>query len=202
MKTKQMMMGAAIIGCITAAAISTVSAQQQDNVYAHPGGRDHVQRMKPNAYPTEARRQTENHFVNERSGFGRDRIDRGAYAHGRDVVRPQYDRTATGYRFSDRASNDERREYVGGDDGARRGDRWVSTRAYSDSGVTAPYRQPTYATGPGAIYAYAPGYGYAPGYAYTPDYAYSGDYGPYEYAPAFGVGIGPIGIGIGPAWAW
>ena len=51
MKIKQMMMGAAIIGCITAAATSTVSAQEKDNGYAHPGARHNVNRMEPNTYP-------------------------------------------------------------------------------------------------------------------------------------------------------
>lgn len=196
MKIRQMMMGAAIISCIAGAATSTVSAQEQGYVHAHPGARENVKRLEPNAYPTEAHRQTENHFLNRRTGFGRDRFDRDANVHGRTVVRPQYDRTATGYRFADRAWNGERREYVGGDGGAWRGDRWVS-RGYRDYGVTTgPYGQPNYAYAPGALYAYAPRYAYAPGYAY------SGVYGPYEYGPGVGVGIGPFGIGIGPAWGW
>ena len=47
---------------------------------------------------------------------------------------------------------------------------------------------------------------------YTPgwDTAYAGPYntafaGPYyDYAPgvSFGIGIGPVGIGFGPAWGW
>ena len=117
--------------------------------------------------------------------------------HGRDAVRPQYDRRATGYRFADRTWNGQRREYVGGEDGAWRGDRWVPTGAYRDyDGTMGSYGQPNYAYAPGAVYAYAPGYPYGPAYGY------SRDYGPYEYGPGLGIGIGPVGIGIGPAWGW
>ena len=45
--------------------------------------------------------------------------------------------------------------------------------------------------------------GEGPSYAPAYDLAYStGPY--YDYAPGFnlGIGIGPVGIGIGPAWEW
>jgi hypothetical protein len=67
---------------------------------------------------------------------------------------------------------------------------------------------PTYDVG----YTAAPSYDYAPGYDvavttgpyYAPGWnvAYAGPY--YDYAPgvSFGIGIGPVGIGFGPAWGW
>jgi hypothetical protein len=68
----------------------------------------------------------------------------------------------------------------------------------------APTYQAGYTTGP--YYNYAPGYDVAvsPGPYYAPGWnlAYAGPY--YDYAPgvSVGVGIGPVGIGLGPAWAW
>jgi hypothetical protein len=80
-------------------------------------------------------------------------------------------------------------------------------------------RQPLYAyapnysyEAPSYAYTYAPGYAYsyAPGYAatvpaspyYAPGYnvAYADPY--YDYAPSVSIGIGPVGIGVGPAWGW
>ena len=80
---------------------------------------------------------------------------------------------------------------------------------------------PAYQAGvaPAPRYSYRPAY-YGRGYNvamntgpyYTPgwDTAYAGPYntafaGPYyDYAPgvSFGIGIGPVGIGFGPAWGW
>jgi hypothetical protein len=57
------------------------------------------------------------------------------------------------------------------------------------------------------VTSYGPAYGVTvgagPSYAPAYDLAYStGPY--YDYAPGFnvGIGIGPVGIGIGPAWGW
>ena len=97
-------------------------------------------------------------------------------------------------------------------------------RAYRDRAVGADvgvaladygYRgRPLYAYAPTyeAGYAAGPYYNYAPGYEvavttrpyYTPGWnvAYASPY--YDYAPgvSFGIGIGPVGIGVGPAWGW
>jgi hypothetical protein len=56
------------------------------------------------------------------------------------------------------------------------------------------YGSPGYSYAPGPLYAYAPD-AYAPGYV-----AYGGSY--YDYAPGISIGVGPIGVGIGPAWGW
>jgi hypothetical protein len=68
----------------------------------------------------------------------------------------------------------------------------------------APTYEAGYATGP--YYAYTPGNDVAVNTSpyYTPgwDLAYAGSH--YDYAPgvSVGIGIGPVGIGLGPAWAW
>jgi hypothetical protein len=86
--------------------------------------------------------------------------------------------------------------------------------------------QPLYAYAPNYSYQ-APSYGYTyePGYTYSydPRYAatvpsgpyYASGYSPYasgnnvayanpyyDYAPGVSIGIGPVGIGVGPAWGW
>ncbi len=165
--------------------------------------------MENHAQQTKTSRRTGNRFGNERSGFERDH-----YALGRNDVRSRYGHPASA-RF-DNGWNGERSEYrreaVEDRGRAWRGDRWATRDGYENFGNTAGgyawqpgYAEPRYGYGRGAVYAYAPGYpssnAYAPGYAYGPDY--SGDYGAdYAYGPNFGIGIGPVGIGIGPAWGW
>ena len=76
-------------------------------------------------------------------------------------------------------------------------------------GYDVGYRgRPLYSYGPAyGVTSYEPAYGVTvgadPSYAPAYDLAYStGPY--YGYAPGFnlGIGIGPVGIGIGPAWGW
>jgi hypothetical protein len=54
-------------------------------------------------------------------------------------------------------------------------------------GYNYPY--PRYGYAPQAICGYAPGYSAGPYCDYAPEYGAS-------------VGIGPVGIGIAPAWGW
>jgi hypothetical protein len=71
--------------------------------------------------------------------------------------------------------------------------------------------QPLYAYAPNYSYQ-APSYGYTydPGYAYSyaPGYTATVPSGPYDasgyndYAPGVSIGIGPVGIGVGPTWGW
>jgi hypothetical protein len=100
-----------------------------------------------------------------------------------------------------------------------RGTRVVDGNAYRG--------QPLYAYAPNYSFQ-APSYGYTyePRYAYSydPSYAatgasspyYASGYSPYyasgynvayanpsyDYAPGVSIGIGPVGIGVGPAWGW
>jgi hypothetical protein len=70
----------------------------------------------------------------------------------------------------------------------------------------APSYAASYTVGPTYSYsAYGPTYAAAGvGPYYTPGWnvAYGGPY--YDYTPglSFGIGLGPVGIGVGPAWAW
>ena len=100
---------------------------------------------------------------------------------------------------------------------------WRGERlAYRDRGVGVGVAAADHGYRTRRLYAYAPTYdagyatgpydNYAPGYDvavttgpyYTPGWnvAYAGPY--YDYAPgvSFGIGIGPVGIGFGPAWGW
>jgi hypothetical protein len=127
-------------------------------------------------------------FVEERT-IGRERL-------GRMASEGRYDRDPRG----------ERREfYVGG--GVAAAD---PRRLYAYApGYDVGYRgRPFYSYGPAyGVTSYGPAYGVTvgadPSYAPAYDLAYStGPY--YDYAPGFnlGIGIGPVGIGIGPAWGW
>jgi hypothetical protein len=77
------------------------------------------------------------------------------------------------------------------------------------------YQSPSYGytyQAPSYGYAYEPGYAdsYGPGYAATApasayyasgyNVTYADPY--YDYAPGVSIGIGPVGIGVGPAWGW
>ena len=195
MNRKAKMMGAAVVGCLTAITMSGIQAQAQENPKMHSSNN----RMEHHAQQTEAFRGSVNRLGNERSGF-----ERNHYAVGRNDVRVRYGHPAAA-RF-DNGWNGERREYgrQAFEDRGRawRGDQWVTRDAYEGaSNTTDGYAgQPGYAE---SRYGYEPGalYAYAPGYAYGPDY--SGEYGgDYVYGPNFGIGIGPVGIGFGPSWGW
>lgn len=96
--------------------------------------------------------------------------------------------------------------------------------AYRDRavGVGAGVAAADYGYRPRRLYAYEPNYsaGYVagPSYNYGPAYdvavttdryyapgwnaAYAGPYDGYAPGVSFGIGIGPVGIGFGPAWGW
>jgi hypothetical protein len=120
--------------------------------------------------------------------YGRNwRSERGLYARAR--VQGPYRGESLTYR--DRALN------TGGG---------VATTDYSYRGRRLYAYAPTYDAGYPTRPYYGRGYDvsvntgpyYAPGW----NLAYAGPY--YDYAPgvSFGIGVGPVGIGIGPAWAW
>ncbi len=95
--------------------------------------------------------------------------------------------------------------------GGYRGRRLYAYAPGYETGVATAPRY-SYAAAPRYSYSYSYSPGYAPGYDiglntgpyYAPAWntAYAGPY--YDYAPGFsvGIGIGPVGIGIGPAWGW
>ena len=145
-------------------------------------------------------RENETHFRNEgRIGNVQMREHRG-FAEARTIGREgRYDR---GYRG-------ERREfYVGG--GVAAAEYTYPRRLYAYApGYDVGYRgRPFYSYGAAyGVTSYEPAYGVTvgadPSYAPAYDLAYStGPY--YGYAPGFnlGIGIGPVGLGIGPAWGW
>jgi hypothetical protein len=154
--------------------------------------------------------------MRERRGFAEERMI------GRERLGPMYDRGLRG----------EPRESVSAEGGYNRGwrgnrlayrDRGVDV----GGGIAAAeytYPRRLYAYAPGydvgyrerPFYSYGPAYGvtsYGPAYgvtvgagpSYAPAYDLAYSTGPYyDYAPGFnlGIGIGPVGIGIGPAWGW
>jgi hypothetical protein len=167
--------------------------------------------------------------MRERRGFeertiGRERLgrmasegryDRGSRAERREFVSAEggYSRGWRGNRLAYR----DRGVDVGG--GVAAAEYTYPRRLYAYApGYDVGYRaRPFYSYGPayGAT-SYGPAYGASsyglaygvtvgagPSYAPAYDLAYStGPY--YDYAPGFnlGIGIGPVGIGIGPAWGW
>jgi len=134
--------------------------------------------------------------------------ERRGLAGERTIGRERLGRMASEGRY-DRGSRGERREfYVGG---SVAGAEYTYPRrlyAYAP-GYDVGYRgRPLYSCGPAhGVTSYEPAYGVTvgadPSYAPAYDLAYStGPY--YGYAPGFnlGIGIGPVGLGIGPAWGW
>ena len=200
MKPKRIVMGAAVVGCFAAAMISGVSAQERGNISGHlnaSAGGNHIEATgQLNRTP----RQGGGHYTNaSRMGAASVRENR-QFAAGRAVGGEQ--------RFA-RVGSEARYGW--------RGDRW----AYRDRSVGVGVAADGYSYGRRPLYAYAPGYSVGPYYDNEPgsDVAYSvvpyADYAPgydvaysevpyYDYAPgvSVGVGIGPVGIGIGPAWGW
>jgi hypothetical protein len=194
MNAKQIMMGAAAIGCIVTMTMSGVSAQEQDSVSGRVNARvgNH---MEASGQFNGTARQGGNRFVNGRQAreVGR---ERQGVAEGRNFGAER--RLATDNGYSRRWRGDGRefnRVAVEHDGAAWRDDRLAYRVAEPPVVVDAGVATGGYAWTPGYAYSgYAPGplYAYAPGYNVAPY-----DYG---YAPGVTVGIGPIGIGVGPYW--
>jgi hypothetical protein len=195
MNAKQMMLGAAAIGCFVTMTMSVASAQQQDSINGRANERVGGNRVETSGQLNAAARQGGNHFANgprmsegvrETQGTAQDRTFRGER------------RVATENRYTGQWRGDRReldRLAVERDGGAWRGDRSAYRGADRAVGVGAGVATGGYTWEPG-YYAYS---GYAPNalYAYAPGY----NVGPYyDYAPGFSVGIGPVGVSIGPYW--
>ena len=219
MKSKRMMMSSAVIGCVAAATMSAASAQERDvNTRAGAG---HIQ---TNGRLSATTRQPGNHFTNGRHmGYISARDRRGFAENGAAEGERQVGRVTSEIRYR-RGWRAERQEFGVASEG-REGREWRGERrryqgpvgigeAVPDYGWDEGYAVPDYAAYAVPDYGWdngyygSPGYSYAPGplYAYAPDayapgyVAYGGSY--YDYAPGISIGVGPIGIGIGPAWGW
>jgi hypothetical protein len=157
--------------------------------------------------------------------------ERRGFADERTIGRERLGRMASEGRYDRGGSRAERREFVSAEGGYSRGWRG-NRLAYRDrggdvgGGVAAAYTYPRrlYAYAPGydvgyrgrPFYSYGPAYGvtsYGPAYgvtvgagpSYAPAYDLAYSTSPYyDYAPGFnvGIGIGPVGTAIGPAWGW
>ena len=184
MKPKRIVMGAAVVGCFAAAMISGASAQERDNIGGHVNARAGGNHMEATGQLNGAPRQGGSHYTNAgRIGEASVRDNR-VFAEGRAV--------GGEHRFA-RMGSETRYGW--------RGDRW----GYRDRGVGVGVAADGYSYGRRPLYAYAPGYSVGPYYDYAPGYDVGYSAVPYyDYAPGFsvGVGIGPVGIGIGPAWGW
>ena len=181
MKPKRIVMGAALVGCFAAAMISGASAEKPDNISGHANARaggNHIATGQLNGAP----RQGGSHYTNAgRMGEASARDNR-VFAEGRAVGGEQ--------RFA-RVGSETRYGWRGD----RGGDRSGGVGAAADG----------YSYGRRPLYAYAPGYSVGPYYDYAAGYDIAYSAVPYyDSAPGFsvGVGIGPVGIGIGPAWRW
>jgi hypothetical protein len=213
MKSTRLMMGAAVTGCIVAATVSGVSAQEHGNLNgrasahmqgSHVGASGQVNGTTRQGMNQGVNRETNGRQANmtarEHRGFAE-----GNYNSQRRVA------TENGYNRQPRDRREFGRAATQGA-GTLRGDRWGYGGPGRGVGVDGGVATGGYAWQPDS-YGYAdPAYGYgyaAPGYdygyaapAYGPLYGYAPSYGVYDPAPGFGIGIGPIGIGIGPAWGW
>jgi hypothetical protein len=197
------MIGAAVTGCIVAATVSGVSAQDRGNTNGRAPARvqgSHVGaggQLKGTTRQATTRQGTANQrtmrqgtmrqgmqATNGYGSFGRDRFGYGGP--GRDVG------------FAAGAAADGYGWNPGYDDN------WAPT--------AGAYPPPPSGYGNWApAGTYRPLYGYAPGYdIYSPVDPYYGNgpgygvgsYSDYDYAPGFSIGVGPVGIGFGPAWGW
>ena len=190
-------------------------------------GQSSGQRENETRFRSEGR--TRNVQMRERRGFaeertiGRERLgpmasegryDRGSRGERRESVSAEgsYNRGWRGNRLAYR----DRGVDVGGGVAA---EYTYPGRLYAYApGYDVGYRgRPFYSYGPTyGVTSYGPAYGvtsYGPAYgvtvgagpSYAPAYDLAYSTGPYyDYAPGFnlGIGIGPVGIGIGPAWGW
>lgn len=207
MNSNRMLMGVAIVGCLTAAVTPGAYAQEPTQLRAgHPvtgsirsnGSMQESSGPNLNARPdARTNAQMERHATSrmrEGRGYAEQhamRGERGSYA----GVEGGYRGQRVGYRYRDRTFH----AGVG-----------VADEDYGYRARRLYAYAPTYATG----YATAPRYRYAPGYDVSvnaaPYYSYSPGWNVasadpyYGYGPGIGIGIGigPVGIGIGPAWDW
>jgi hypothetical protein len=238
MRSKQMLMGAAVIGCLAATMTSGAYAQEANTIgqFNARTGQQPSSNVRPmrqgqdgNMNATLNARATSNgtsaNGQLERHGFTNKSRMNGPTREGRGLVEERAMRGERGAHMSvseeryGRGWRGERRLYARAEGGYDRGHLAYRERAVGvGAGVAAAdygYRArrlyayaPTYDVGytPGPYYSYAPSYDVAvtTGPYYTPGWnvAYAGPY--YDYAPgvSFGIGIGPVGIGFGPAWGW
>jgi hypothetical protein len=188
--TNRMLMGAAIIGCLTAAMAPGAYAQQ-GNVRSNAYSRAHANVQTVTHAAAGERRLSASPTRHGHAELGAMRGDRRTYV--RAGINGGYGGDRMGYR--DFSYGDRTVESGLGPTGG--GYAYQPRRLYAYS--------PTYAPG----YVTEPSYGYALPYdAYANADPYYAPYAPaystlYEtYAPEVGVGIGPIGIGIGQGWGW
>ena len=196
MTSTRMAMGAAVISCVSAAMMTGALAQENTtNGYfnARAGGNH----MSATGQLNGTGRQSERPAVS-------------AHAHARiDGNHMMATGQPNGQRENETRSRGERREFWVGD-GVAAAEYTYPRRLYAYApGYDVGYRgRPFYSYGPAyGVTSYGPAYdvtvGADPSYAPAYDLAYSA--GPYyDYAPGFnlGIGVGPVGIGIGPAWGW
>jgi hypothetical protein len=161
--------------------------------YMRATGRSNGQRENETRFRSEGR--TRNVQMREPRGFADERTI------GRE-------RMASEGRY-DRGPRGERREfYVGGSVAAAEYTYPRRLYAYAPSYDVGYRGRPFYSYGPAyGVTSYEPAYGVTVGAdpSYAPAYELAYSTGPYYgYAPGFnlGIGIGPVGIGIGPAWGW
>ena len=229
MRSKQMLLGATVIGCL---AVTSGAYAQEANTNGHFNARTGEQ---PNVRANGSMRQGQNGNMNAQlnTRATSNRTSTNAQVEHFVNKSPMNGSTREGRGFAERHA-------VRGDRGAHasvsnerygrgwRGDRRLYAHAsiedgyaYRDRAIPA-VAAADYSYRTRHLYAYAPSYNvgytarpydnYAPGYDvavnngpyYTLGWevAYGGPY--YAYAPgvSFGIGIGPVGIGVGPAWGW
>jgi hypothetical protein len=260
MRSKRMLMGAAVIGCLAAAVTSGAHAQETNmkeqlnartghqpaasarasgsirqgqsadmnaQLNARTGGNAQLN-ARTNSDATPANGQFERRGLANESRIGAQRRVGASAREGRGYTEQRALRGEHGpYAREQRYGRGGVYARAGVDGGYRGGrvayrERAVSTGvgvAAADSGYRgrrlyayAPGYETSYAAAPRYSYATAPRYSYAPGYDiglntspyYAPAWntAYAGPY--YDYSPgvSFGIGIGPVGIGFGPARGW
>lgn len=192
MRSTRWMVGAAIIGSFVAVTVSGASAQEQGNFNGRANARAEGNHVGASAQLNGTARQSVNRYAGGRQMSVTARENRG-FAEGRNFEGRRRMAAENGYSREWR----DRRAYgrvAAQTDGIARRDRLAYRGPDRDVAVDVGV-----ATG-----GYEPGY-----YAYsTPDYVPAYAYAPvgvgpyYDYAPGFSVGIGPVGIGVGPAWDW
>jgi hypothetical protein len=234
MRSKRLLMGAAVIGCL-AATMTSGAYTQEANTTGQFNARAGRQQPSIGAQPNTSlhHEQFNARAIRGRASSSGQLERRGVADEGR--MNGPTRRTLAGERgiggdrftyaraSAERYGRDRRGErglYASaGAEGGYRGDRAAYRDRAVGVGVGAVAADYTY---PRRLYAYAPTYdvGYAaePYYSYSPGYEAAVPTGPYyepdwnvayagpsyAYAPgiSFGIGIGPVGIGVGPAWGW
>jgi hypothetical protein len=236
MRSKRMLIGAAVVGCLAATMTSGAHAQEAnttDHLKARAG-----QQPAANTRADESIRRSQGTVANGQISA---RASNGMSANGQ-VERRSFgnqgrvgESARVGRIYSEhRGIRNERGAFARVSE-ERYGRGWRS-RAYAGATFEGGYRRERLAYRDRAVgvaaadygyrtrrlYAYAPSYEVdyatrpyytdAQGYDvvvntgpyYTPGWnvAYASPY--YGYAPgvSFGIGVGPVGIGVGPAWSW